>query len=436
MTDRGKKRIFIKTIVVFLSAVIFFSEWTAVGGPAEARRERYNPYLSASAEIPLNNTVKVTFLDEKGSRVAKEELTYAYPCLSQKETEAALAYSAAKGLEQKEALDTLLPGIKKAIESTERSFFRPGKDARAVFEPSSGTFCYIAEKEGVELDFDRLYREIVPQFGRGSINIIARTKKSGIVTQAELRANTIRISRFATGYSSSSENRKHNISLAAGKLNGYTLGPGESFSFNGTVGARTAERGYRECKIVLDGQFIEGVGGGVCQVSTTLYNAVLRAGLRVDNAAGHSVRVGYVPPSFDAMVSSVTDFRFTNDTPYPIYIRAVADGSRLAFEIYGRPAEEHVNFRSEVLETIPFEEVIIEDETLTEDSRRASFGQEGMISEGYADYYEEGILIKSDRIRRDIYKPVKGKTLVKKERGAIPGRSRAPADAVELNKAQ
>ena len=119
---------------------------------------------------------------------------------------------------------------------------------------------------------------------------------------------------YSTSYASSSAARKHNIELAASAVNGAVIGVGEEFSFNVTVGVRSRRRGYLPAPVIVSGKYTTGVGGGVCQVSTTLYNAVLRSGLEVVSVSRHSIPVSYVPRSMDAMVSGATDFRFKNNT--------------------------------------------------------------------------------------------------------------------------
>ena len=145
-------------------------------------------------------------------------------------------------------------------------------------------------------------------------------------------------SKFFTSYPSSTEERKSNIKLAAKSLDYAFVDVGGEFSFNQTVGARTEKRGYKTAKIIVGGEFVDGVGGGVCQVSTTLYNAVLLAGLKVTEFHAHSLPVSYVAPSFDAMVNSGSaDLKFINNTHNPVYIRAFADDATLTIEIYGEP---------------------------------------------------------------------------------------------------
>lgn len=137
------------------------------------------------------------------------------------------------------------------------------------------------------------------------------------------------------GISSSGGNRCRNIELAASFLNGVTLEGGEALSFNKTVGERTAARGFKEAKIIQSGEFISGVGGGVCQASTTLFNAALLSGLNVTERRNHSLSVSYVPASRDAAVSSRCDLKIVNPFAYPVYLRAVCAGKRITVTFYG-----------------------------------------------------------------------------------------------------
>lgn len=136
--------------------------------------------------------------------------------------------------------------------------------------------------------------------------------------------------------------RVHNISLASSKINGSLIAPGEIFSFNSTVGDVSALTGYRQAYIIQDGKTILGDGGGVCQVSTTLFRAVLNSGLPIVERSPHSYRVSYYeqgfPPGLDATVfSPTTDFKFKNDTPANILIQTIFDSknSKLTIELYG-----------------------------------------------------------------------------------------------------
>ena len=220
------------------------------------------------------------------------------------------------------------------------------------------------------------------------------------------------LARFCTYYGDSSKNRKANVELACRKINGLKLYPEDEFSFNSQVGERTVANGYKTAYIIQDGDFVEGVGGGVCQVSSTLYNCALLAGLTITCVNPHSLPVSYVAPSFDAMVSSGSDFRFVNTLSAPITIKTKADGNDLVVEIFGVDKVD-IRRRSQTLETIPFETEYRETPELKDGEEIVdSEGKEGIKSQGFLDYYENGEIVKSVLIRYDYYSPQKRVVLV------------------------
>ena len=212
---------------------------------------------------------------------------------------------------------------------------------------------------------------------------------------------------FTTYYGESAEGRKHNIALAASRIDGVTLYPEDEFSFNDYVGKRTEAGGFKTAYVIVDGEYKEGVGGGVCQVSSTLYNCALLAGLVVTCVRAHSLPVSYVAPSFDAMVSTVSDLRFVNTLSAPVTLRMTADGKYLRAEIYGYDGED-IRRRSETIKTLPYTTEFREDPTLAFGEEKVdTYGKNGLISEGYLDYFKDGKLVKSVLIRRDAYAPQK-----------------------------
>ena len=150
--------------------------------------------------------------------------------------------------------------------------------------------------------------------------------------------------------------RATNIAVAASRINGVVIQPGEEFSFNRTILPRTAANGYVEAPIYVSGKHSTGTGGGICQVSTTLYQAVLQAELEVTERHNHSMIVKYVEPSMDAAIAEgAKDFRFVNNTEAPIYIEGYTYGGKIYFNLYGeeyRSADRKVTYESETLETI------------------------------------------------------------------------------------
>lgn len=129
--------------------------------------------------------------------------------------------------------------------------------------------------------------------------------------------------------------RINNISIAANEIDGYIVQPNEVFSFNAVVGKRKAEKGYEKARILVKGKGKKGIGGGICQLSSTLYNAVDKAGLKVIERHSHSKDVHYVPKGRDAAVSYKSqDFKFRNTKSYPIKIKASIDNKKVYVSIY------------------------------------------------------------------------------------------------------
>lgn len=158
------------------------------------------------------------------------------------------------------------------------------------------------------------------------------------ITKADLEPVLFRdtLASVTTYYNSGQSGRTTNVRLAAQHCDETILNPGEEFSYNGTVGERTAARGFRSAIIYSDGNEISGLGGGVCQVSSTIYMAVLRANLEVTERSCHQFQVSYTPVSQDAAVYwGSKDFRFVNDTDYPIKIQMSVGGGALSCTIVG-----------------------------------------------------------------------------------------------------
>lgn len=156
-----------------------------------------------------------------------------------------------------------------------------------------------------------------------------------IHTQQLRQSMERRLSSFVTYYNARNHNRTHNIQLASASINHYVVLPGETFSFNKIVGKRTMDRGYKRAPVIVRGELSEGIGGGICQVSSTLFNAVDKAGLTILKRYSHSKQVGYVPPGRDATVSWYgPDFVFRNDYDHPIMIKSYAGNGVSSVSIY------------------------------------------------------------------------------------------------------
>lgn len=219
-----------------------------------------------------------------------------------------------------------------------------------------------------------------------------------------------KISSYTTYYSQKDVGRCANIAIAASLIDGVTIQPYGEFSFNSTVGRRTEEAGFQQAKIIVKGEYVLGVGGGVCQVSTTLYNAALKAGLTVTEFHPHTLRVAYVQPSRDAMVSTGSDLCFINPHAHAVHLsaRVFEGGIRVCF--YGKDEGYRYELVSNLLSEIPPPEPIIKEGEKEEILREE---KSGVKSEMYLERYRGDCLLSRKRLRTDEYRPVQG-IIVKK----------------------
>lgn len=281
-------------------------------------------------------------------------------------------------------------------------------DATVGFDKNG--FRYQRGQDGVAINDKCLFEKALTSRGQ-LIKISLPLIIDKAVTVDQLKANTVKRASFVTTFYNSGQNRCHNIQQAVKALNGVTVGVGETFSFNATVGERSEVRGYKTSKVIQDGNYTDGVGGGVCQVSTTLYNALLLAGF-IPNAVQHSLVSGYVKPGFDAMVSyNSADLTFTNNTLHPIYVSAKVVGKSVTFTIYGEPnayriervsTEERDKFStSYVVDSSKYPELVYTDQT-----KVVVGGSDGVKTQSYLYYYLGDKLVETKLIRKNSYKRV------------------------------
>lgn len=193
------------------------------------------------------------------------------------------------------------------------------------------------------------------------------------------------LSEFSTKYSASNRNRTTNLTLAANKINGTVLMPGETFSYNKVVGARTIQAGYKEAPIYVNGKVEDGLGGGICQITTTLYNAVLLSNLEIVERSNHQFVPSYAGASRDAtVVYGAIDFKFKNNRDYPIKITCSVSNGIANFKIWGLKSENDY-------------EVVLS-------SRITGSNANYIYSEGYKTLKKNGQVISTETICKDVYK--------------------------------
>jgi len=207
-----------------------------------------------------------------------------------------------------------------------------------AFDRDSNEFLFGGGHDGYEVDFKKLAGEIRKRFEeRDFTGEIVAEGSTFAVSADELKDRYQELSSFET-HTTNVAVRNKNVSLAADSINGTIVKPGEEFSYNGTVGKRTKDKGYGEAGAYLNGEVVQEIGGGVCQVSTTLYNAVFRAGLQSTERTSHTFAPSYVTPGLDATVSwGGPDYKFVNNSPYPVGIKAHYENRKVRVSIFGVP---------------------------------------------------------------------------------------------------
>nr|WP_295975528.1 VanW family protein [uncultured Bacillus sp.] len=204
----------------------------------------------------------------------------------------------------------------------------------------------VPEQAGIEVN-DSLFTEQLYTFffqeGPASIQAPLRTVYPRVDSELLSEIRTKLIGHYVTYFNSRNKERSNNILLASQKINNHVVFPGETFSFNQTVGERTKAKGYLPAKIIVKGEYSEGIGGGICQVSSTLFNAADRAGLHIVKRHSHSRRVPYVPPGRDATVSWYgPDFSFKNEYNQPVLIRAKSGNGMMVVLFYSSDSINYI----------------------------------------------------------------------------------------------
>lgn len=215
------------------------------------------------------------------------------------------------------------------------------------------------------------------------------------------------VATFTTSFKTSQESRKYNIKIAAEAFNNLLIKPNGEFSFNKIIKDKKVDKKYKVAKIIKNNKFVLGDGGGVCQVSTTLYNSVLLANLKVVERSHHSVPVSYVPLGQDATVSeNISDFKFQNSKDKSIMILTHIENDSLTFYILGRPINQKIKLFSELIKKENQETVKILDNQLPNGIVKTEKGSPFYEVKVYRNIYENGKLAKREEISHDKYKKV------------------------------
>ena len=211
------------------------------------------------------------------------------------------------------------------------------------FDAASGKFVFAGEENGFAIDQDKLAADISQALSDKKFDAKITATGNSVapdISAASAKEKYKTISSFTTT-TTANQNRNTNVRLAAEAINGTVIKPGQEFSFNGTVGQRTEAKGYKGAAAYNNGEVVQEIGGGVCQVSTTLYNAVFKAGLKISSRRSHTFEPSYVTPGRDATVSwDQPDFKFINNSSTAIGLRASYADQKVTVSVYGIPILE------------------------------------------------------------------------------------------------
>lgn len=319
--------------------------------------------------------------------------------------------------------DKLISSFDNKILSVCKQIERKPAEPKINFYPNRKEMFEVSQEQiGVVVNVDKLKADIISALQESDkiqleIPVFLTPPKQ---TKKQVLSNLKLRSKFSTSYANSVGGRKHNILLAMRAFNGLRVESGEIVSFNNIINKNVKDSEIKTAKIIVNGQFIDGKGGGLCQASTTVYNAVLLADLEILEVHPHSLPVGYVSMAFDAMVNfGSADMVFRNNTDHPIFIKAWGDENDCYVEIYGEPLPKglEIKRKSKFIRSIPHsgDKIIPDTKGIYIDKiifkgeyYRVKYPQEGYEAEGYLQYYVDGELVEEKLVRRARYNSQQG----------------------------
>lgn len=288
------------------------------------------------------------------------------------------------------------------IDKIHEEVYKEAKDAYYTKDP----FVVYPEVEGVDFDVEAA-RELLKEDKEEYVIGLTITKPKVTLDQIGSEAFPDQLATFTTRYDVSDVDRSTNLQIACQKINGKVILVGETFSYNQALGPRTVAAGYKNGKIYSGGEVVDGLGGGICQISSTLYNAVLMANLQIVERRNHQFVTSYVAAGRDAtVVYGVTDFKFKNTRQYPVRIVASARNGIATVSIYGIKEENEYtfSFSTKTISTIPYTTQYQEDASLSAGTETVKQkGANGIITETYITKMLNGKVVSTTLLSKDTY---------------------------------
>ncbi len=288
------------------------------------------------------------------------------------------------------------------LEKIRSEIYKEVKDAYYTTNP----FTIYPEVNGVDFDIENAKTIISEPKEQYEIPLII-TKANKTVQEIGTEAFPDLLATFSTNYNAGDTNRTTNLKLSAGKINGTVLLPGDEFSYNKVVGERTIEAGYKMAATFSGGKVVDGLGGGICQISSTLYDAVVMANLDVTVRRNHQFVTSYLPGGKDAtVVWGSQDFKFVNSRKYPVRITATVSGGVATVQVWGvkEEVEYDITIETKKTATIPYTTQYVKDSTLPKGTQKVvQNGNNGSKYEAYKVMRLNGEVVSRTLLSKDTY---------------------------------
>ena len=290
------------------------------------------------------------------------------------------------------------------VDKIHSEIYKEAQDAYYTKDP----FTVYPEVEGVDFDVEQAKAMIAAEMKDEYVIDLIITKPNVTIDQIGTEAFPDQLSTFTTRYDASDTDRTTNLRLACEKINGTVIMPGETFSYNATLGPRTSAAGYKNAKVYENGQVVDGIGGGICQISSTLYNAALMSDMEIVERRNHQFVTSYVGAGRDAtVVYGSTDFQFKNTRTYPVRIVASAKNGVATVSIFGikeADREYTYSFKTETISTIPYTTKYVQDSSLAVGQEVVKQkGANGLVTQTYMTKMLNGKVVSTELLSKDTY---------------------------------
>ncbi len=337
--------------------------------------------------------------------------------------------------------------LKTAVDEYAAAHDVAATNASVAYNQEENKIAFTPEVNGVTVDRDALLTALLSAKNGETVEAIV-TETPAEETLESIQSHFVLRGAQTTNYaySGSSKNRRKNIEKGAGMLTGTILHPGEEFSMNDCLGVRNKAGGWYLAGAYQSGDTVQEYGGGVCQISTTLYNAALKADMKITDRRNHSMPVHYIAMGLDATINSVgnkIDFKFKNSSKADIIVIASADGKNLTVEIWGIPIVEDSDGKydeiripdtkkTKTLKPNGEKEVVVDATKPAGYREESKKRREGSVWQSYIEYYKDGVLIEDGRkeLATSTYKAFSGQIIVGPDPTAKPDDTPKPTSSV------